>query len=595
MAIDITNKEEKQIALTGAEIEETLLQAHLSKDVIAKIDGLQASASEINENTLKTFDKAIKTFQKNPIDGAASVLTRYIVPYPYNNEEFNAIKTYIKVSKDTTVKAGIITETEMLKDWWARKFLASGEIEVKTTDRYVEITLDKLVNSSNIIEDNFYVYIGTEESVSAAYIALHNCEITDPSSSTLLSYNLNNTNINTNNGNRTFPADYKDTYMNFWFQLIYKDNHGLRIESIEQSVYEEDELSEIINYPNFFNCEGVEAHIYFRNFQRSLIKDYGYKYNCNEYGLALAVANRIGIQEDERFIKYNTALVMGNKSAVANINFYDKFYQKVKERAVFNHITVDKNNGSGKTCKLVAIGESTTGNGLYLKRMQEISTTDVMSLTLLGTRISDGTKHEGVGGKTMTWQISDAGSAFTNASGVLDYSSFVTTVGGTPDVISIQLGINAMLLFREDYARQKYINQEMGAYFSFINHVKLTHAATKFIINTCILPSELQSSFGLNYDTYISRDFYRESIQKYNEALISLFKDRENEGIYLNCTQTLALDCMYGYDTEEKVLSKHTEKTLKRGVVGAGVHPSTYGYKLMGDALWACIKYIYKA
>lgn len=48
MPIDITNKEEKQIALTGAEIEETLLQAHLSKDAIAKIEGLQSSASEID-------------------------------------------------------------------------------------------------------------------------------------------------------------------------------------------------------------------------------------------------------------------------------------------------------------------------------------------------------------------------------------------------------------------------------------------------------------------------------------------------------------------------------------------------------------------
>lgn len=50
MAIDITNKEEKQIALTGAEIEETLLQAHLSKEAIGKIEGLEASASEIDGN-----------------------------------------------------------------------------------------------------------------------------------------------------------------------------------------------------------------------------------------------------------------------------------------------------------------------------------------------------------------------------------------------------------------------------------------------------------------------------------------------------------------------------------------------------------------
>ena len=50
MPIDITNKEEKQIALTGTQIEETLLQAHLSKDAIAKIEGLQSSASEIDDS-----------------------------------------------------------------------------------------------------------------------------------------------------------------------------------------------------------------------------------------------------------------------------------------------------------------------------------------------------------------------------------------------------------------------------------------------------------------------------------------------------------------------------------------------------------------
>ena len=48
MPIDITNKEEKQIALTGTQIEETLLQAHLSKAAIEKIEGLVASASEID-------------------------------------------------------------------------------------------------------------------------------------------------------------------------------------------------------------------------------------------------------------------------------------------------------------------------------------------------------------------------------------------------------------------------------------------------------------------------------------------------------------------------------------------------------------------
>jgi len=60
MAIDITNKEEKKIALTGAQIEETLLQAHLSKDAIEKIKGLEASASEIDRSVSQNKMKLIK-------------------------------------------------------------------------------------------------------------------------------------------------------------------------------------------------------------------------------------------------------------------------------------------------------------------------------------------------------------------------------------------------------------------------------------------------------------------------------------------------------------------------------------------------------
>lgn len=48
MAIDITNKEEKQIALTGTQIEETLLQAHLSKDAIANIEGMSTTGEQID-------------------------------------------------------------------------------------------------------------------------------------------------------------------------------------------------------------------------------------------------------------------------------------------------------------------------------------------------------------------------------------------------------------------------------------------------------------------------------------------------------------------------------------------------------------------
>lgn len=68
MPIDITNKEEKQIALTGTQIEETLLQAHLSKDAIEKINGLHSDASEI-DNVAEFFNNIYVTPEMFGADG----------------------------------------------------------------------------------------------------------------------------------------------------------------------------------------------------------------------------------------------------------------------------------------------------------------------------------------------------------------------------------------------------------------------------------------------------------------------------------------------------------------------------------------------
>lgn len=48
MPIDISNKEQLDVPLTGTQMKEAIVQAHLSKDAIAKIEGLEASASEID-------------------------------------------------------------------------------------------------------------------------------------------------------------------------------------------------------------------------------------------------------------------------------------------------------------------------------------------------------------------------------------------------------------------------------------------------------------------------------------------------------------------------------------------------------------------
>lgn len=65
MPIDITNKEEKQIALTGTQIEETLLQAHLSKSMLQtktyyiSNNGLDANNGLTHLTPFKTIAKAL--------------------------------------------------------------------------------------------------------------------------------------------------------------------------------------------------------------------------------------------------------------------------------------------------------------------------------------------------------------------------------------------------------------------------------------------------------------------------------------------------------------------------------------------------------
>lgn len=598
-------------------IEQAVADANVlrgASDAVKKIGekgfaALESNVTKIDANTLKTFDKVVKTLNSNPIDNRFLTTNGgyngYATPIKYDGETFNAVKVFIKVKANTTLRVQLFDPAIFATDdsWWTRKPIKIGEtyiktdVAVKTSDRFVIVQLPITIEQSTFTLPYYYLSISTEEATTGVMLAVHDVVIDTARDKGGYSdrYSVIDTQKNTNSGFRYYTTTEKLNA--FYAELIHLNHDGVRTESIEDTLIDRPSISSnFVQYPNFYNCENIESHLYFRNFQKSLIKPYGYKYLCYPYGLSLAGSLRVGIQEDERLIKYNKALVMGNKNEIANVNFFDEYYQDTEATVPFNHITVAASNGSGQTCNIVCVGESTTAGGEMTQRLLDIEATDVLTLNCAGTRGTGVNKHEGVGGKTMTWHLNDVDSAFTSATNTFNYPAFITAIGGViPNIVSIQIGINAMLSVMNKYDLSTKIATEMASYTTFINNIKASQPTTKFIVNTCILPNEKQSAFAKNYDTFLSRDFYRESVQAYNEALIALFKDRESEGIYLNCTQTLGLDCVNAYTSEPILLSEHTTITESRGAINSGVHPSTYGYKLMGDALWACIKYIYKA
>lgn len=74
-------------------------------------------------------------------------------------------------------------------------------------------------------------------------------------------------------------------------------------------------------------------------------------------------------------------------------------------------------------------------------------------------------------------------------------------------------------------------------------------------------------------------------------SMFNTFRDRESEGIYLNCNMTLNIDTEIGFNSVNELISEHSTETKKR--YNNAVHPNSVGYKMMGDALYSAIKYTF--
>lgn len=107
--------------LTGAEIEETLLQAHLSKDAIEKIEGLQASASEIDavSNVIDSRLAPIHKLFREAANGVNNVVTYIVSGDSTRENSFNEMIQYYtsQFSKISVTVYSNASSGQTAQDW----------------------------------------------------------------------------------------------------------------------------------------------------------------------------------------------------------------------------------------------------------------------------------------------------------------------------------------------------------------------------------------------------------------------------------------------------------------------------------------------
>lgn len=157
-------------------------------------------------------------------------------------------------------------------------------------------------------------------------------------------------------------------------------------------------VSAVIYIPSvIYVSEGVETNIYFENIVFS---------NLPNELLAIDVICNKGRQYDKFWRINPTAADEGRTSFRIEVSFAGKLIAS-KEAELFISA---KTKGSGKSIKVLCIGDSTTAGGQYIS----IINTDYQalaspSMTFLGTRGTSPNKHEGRGGWKFSQYAGDGG------------------------------------------------------------------------------------------------------------------------------------------------------------------------------------------
>ncbi len=335
-------------------------------------------------------------------------------------------------------------------------------------------------------------------------------------------------------------------------------------------------VPETVIPPYIFACEGRECNVYFDNLHLSAIVDYEHNVDTS---------TSVGKQQRERFT-WIPAGAQASGTITIDVH-HPRNSVKLSTKTVQLRAAA-ASAGTGVTRKLIVVGDSLVNGGVITQTLLDISGSDAMHVTTLGTQGTGPNNHEGRSGWTINQYVT-SGSPFYISSAV-NFPQYLTNNSiAVPDWVIVALGINDCFGQTDDTACSTLADAELTKLDTLITSIKAAGAGVKVGLVLPSLPSFYAESFGENYATGQTRWRFKRNILIWSRQLIAKYTGQEASRIYLIPSNT-ALDTVNNMSTAS-VAAVNSRSSVTTARQNNGVHPGTSGYQQIADAIWAFLKF----
>jgi lysophospholipase L1-like esterase len=330
-----------------------------------------------------------------------------------------------------------------------------------------------------------------------------------------------------------------------------------------------------------YALENQECNIYLDNIVSN--SRYDHYFNVN----LLKGTTSIGKQQDERFTYVPATADVGSYNL--SLYSYDRHFNYLDSKFP-TLIVTSAGAKNGQTLKCLFIGDSITADpNSYVKQLKDVYSTDVLQLTMIGTKGATGYKNEGVAGSTVAWHYSNASSSFV-INGTFNFPQYMAnnSLGGV-DVVGISLGINDVS-WMEVAAVDAQFKLNAIMLDAMIASIKSYNSNAIIAIALPIPVATHQDAFGDQLQTGTTQWTAKRAIHRYCQNLISYYSGKElTDKIYL-VPINVSIDCENNFSTTTVAVNARNTATVTRQ--NNHFHPPVAGHQQMADAWFTFLKSI---
>ena len=573
--------------LTAEQGKEAIEQAHLSKDALGKIEGMQSLGKEIDavNNTYSIDTKITSTSSTIVIDSSGAVSTDRSTIFSGWGAIYNKVSgiSWNAIQIPRISRGNVATNMK-----WRKIVLDIRDTSIKGT---ILATSTVYVNpNSNTLENLIFLL----KDINGNLITFNDANTPSKYAIRYSAYNSDNTlcicsecegNVINYAGNSYYgyqsnidtwaayagnpPLAFKTLLLNAPIETNYiTDVNGVNTEN-----------EKLILADNFYATTGVEVNIYFDN----IIKG-----NASNYIFDIYTTANASKHQQERFTIYPTTA----GTYTVKIDLYSSLYVLLDTKTI-SLIVTNKTTAKSGTYKALVIGDSLIDFGFITQELVAMQTADaVTKINLIGTRGTSPNLHEGRGGwKVEHYARSNALSPFL-FSGVFNFSTYMTNNGfSSVDYVMFHLGINDIMGETTLLGVHAKMRQAIIDYKTMFDSIKLFNPSVKIFLLLPPPPSSSQDSFGANYSTGRDRISQKRAILEWNKLIIDYFKNTFYSNIYVIPTMNV-LDTVNNVQKDSAIAVNSRNSTTTIARQNNGVHPAESGYYQMTDEIFSAIKAI---